>query len=195
MWSCPGRTIFNIFAASERRRVQFSHDRDSLQIYSSESSEQCQPLQKSSVRVSKFHRRRVGANNVPPHSNMAVATKRRSPWMTPSMNPNQYSYPLASSVTGSVHSRYRAFNIEAEMARALITSDPDARPKHFRNLFEECLFVFVVMMATASTTLLQGVIVINTATIGRDLIMTPAQITWVSAAIGYDPYMLSRIHC
>jgi hypothetical protein len=107
------------------------------------------------------------------------------------MNPNQYSYPLASSVTGSVHSRYRAFNIEAEMARALITSDPDARPKHFRNLLEECLFVFVVMMATASTTLLQGVIVINTANIGRDLIMTPAQITWVSAAIGYDPYMLS----
>ena len=71
------------------------------------------------------------------------------------------------------------------MARSLITSDPDARPGHFRNLFEECLFVFMVMMATASTTFLQGVVVINTATIARDLIMTPAQVTWISAAIGY----------
>jgi hypothetical protein len=42
----------------------------------------------------------------------------------------------------------------------------------------------MVMMATASTTFLQGVIVINTATNGRDLNMTPAQITWISAAIG-----------
>jgi hypothetical protein len=85
-----------------------------------------------------------------------------------------------------VRSNYKAFDIEVEMARSLITSDPDVRPEHFRNLFEECLFVFMVMMATASTTFLQGVIVINTATIGRDLTMTPAQITWISAAIGYD---------
>jgi hypothetical protein len=85
-----------------------------------------------------------------------------------------------------VRSDYKAFEIDVEMARSLITSDPDARPEHFRNLFEEYLFVFMVMMATASTTFLQGVIVINTATIGRDLAMTPAQITWISAAIGYD---------
>ena len=71
------------------------------------------------------------------------------------------------------------------MARSLIASDPDARPEHFRNLFEECLFVFMVMMATASTTFLQGVVVINTATISKDLAMTPAQVTWISAAIGY----------
>lgn len=174
VWSCPGRTTFSIFATSERRRVQFSHDHDSLQIYSGESSEQYQRLQKSSVRVSKFHRRQAGANTIPPHSNMAAATKGRPSWMTPSMNPNQHPYPLTSSVTGSVHPRYTAFDIEVEMARALITSDPDARPKHFRSLFEECLFVFMVMMATASTTFLQGVMVINTATIGRDLVMTPA---------------------
>lgn len=73
------------------------------------------------------------------------------------------------------------------MARSLITSDPSARPEHFRNLFEECLFVFMVMMATASTTFLQGVVVVNTTMIARDLLMTPAQVTWISAAIGYDP--------
>ncbi|PVH80480.1 MFS general substrate transporter [Cadophora sp. DSE1049] len=70
------------------------------------------------------------------------------------------------------------------MAFALVASDPNARPKQFRNLFEECIFVFTAMMAIASTTFIQGVIVINTGTIGRDLSMTPAQVTWIAAAIG-----------
>ncbi|KAH7420231.1 major facilitator superfamily domain-containing protein, partial [Cadophora sp. MPI-SDFR-AT-0126] len=75
-------------------------------------------------------------------------------------------------------------DVEAEMAFALVASDPNARPKQFRNLFEECIFVFTAIMAIASTTFIQGVIVINTGTIGRDLSMTPAQVTWVAAAIG-----------
>jgi hypothetical protein len=116
---------------------------------------------------------------------MAGAPKAHPYWMTPSKISRQPS-SLLSSQCESVRSNYKAFDIEVEMARSLITSDPDVRPEHFRNLFEECLFIFMVMMATASTTFLQGVIVINTATIGRDLTMTPAQITWISAAIGYD---------
>jgi hypothetical protein len=107
----------------------------------------------------------------------------------PSTNATQHIYLSSSSGPGGIRSDNRAFDIEVEMARFLITANPDARPKHFRNLFEEFLFVFMVMMATASTTFLQGVIVINTATIGRDLMMTPAQITWVSAAIGYDSWL------
>lgn len=118
-------------------------------------------------------------------SNMAGAPKGDQYWMTPSTFSRQTSYSLTSSSrSSSLCPAYRAFDIEVDMAQSLITSDPNARPKHFRNLFEECLFVFMVMMATASTTFLQGVIVINTATIGRDLNMTPAQITWISAAIG-----------
>lgn len=62
--------------------------------------------------------------------------------------------------------------------------DPNARPSCFRNLFEEIIFVFTVMMAIACTTFLQGVIVINTATIGESLDMQPAQITWIAAALG-----------
>jgi hypothetical protein len=131
-------------------------------------------------------------NIMPPSSNMARAPKDRPVWMMPSRTAGQHSYPVTPSVNESVHSRYKAFDIGVAMARALITSDADARPKHFRNLFSECLFVFMVMMSTASTTFLQGVIVINTATIGRDLIMTPAQITWISAAIGYDPRMFFK---
>jgi MFS family permease len=71
------------------------------------------------------------------------------------------------------------------MAHSPITSNPNSRPEYFRNLFEECLFVFTVMMATASTTILQGVVLINTATITEDLVMTPAQAAWISASIGY----------
>jgi len=54
------------------------------------------------------------------------------------------------------------------MALELVDHDPNARPRCFRNAFEEYGFVFTVMMATASTTFLQGVIIINTATIQRD---------------------------
>ncbi|CZR68615.1 related to aminotriazole resistance protein [Phialocephala subalpina] len=82
------------------------------------------------------------------------------------------------------HSGHKAYNIEVDMARELITADPNSRPKHFRNVFEEFIFVFTVMMATACTTFIQGVININTVTIGRDLLMTPAEITWIAAAIG-----------
>lgn len=45
----------------------------------------------------------------------------------------------------------QAFDVEVDMARALISPDPNARPKHFSNFFEEDVFVFAIMMATAST--------------------------------------------
>jgi hypothetical protein len=77
--------------------------------------------------------------------------------------------------------------VDAEMAESLMPTDPNARPKNFRTTFEECVFVFTVMMCSASTTFLQGVTIINTATIGKDLNMTAAQITWISASLGYEP--------
>jgi hypothetical protein len=91
------------------------------------------------------------------------------------------SLPSLPSLTTAPYSAIRSFDAEVDVeqtVQTLIPQNPNARPKHFRNNFEECIFVFTVMMATASTTFLQGVIVINTATIGRSLHMTAAEITW-----------------
>jgi hypothetical protein len=90
-----------------------------------------------------------------------------------------------SSATSSPCSDIKRHDLEANMAHALVPDDPNARPKEFKNIFEEVFFIFTVMMANASTTFLQGAVVINTANIGKDLRMTPAQITWIAAGIGY----------
>jgi hypothetical protein len=91
-----------------------------------------------------------------------------------------------SSLTAVQHSDVKSFDIEADMAEALMPRDPNARPKTFRTAFEECVFVFTVVMCAASTTFLQGVTIINTATIGKDLHMSVAEVTWISAALGYE---------
>jgi hypothetical protein len=104
-------------------------------------------------------------------------------------NSNYNIYSSLPSLATAPYSSVRSFDVEAEVAKTLIPHDQNARPKHFRNGFEECIFVFTVMMATSSTTFLQSVVVINTATIGRSLHMTAAEITWIGAAIGYfTPY-------
>ena len=94
--------------------------------------------------------------------------------------------PSIHSSSTAVHhcSNVQCFDIEVDMAEALMPQDPNARPRHFNSTFEECVFVFTVMMSAASTTFLQGVTVINTATIGRDLKMTAAEVTWISASLG-----------
>jgi len=107
-------------------------------------------------------------------------------YLKSSSNTNLYP-SLSSLATIAPYSDCKSLDVEAGMAQALIHQGANARPKHFKNLFEECIFVFAVMMATSSTTFLQGVIVINTATIGKDLKMTAAQITWIASAIGYAP--------
>ena len=107
-------------------------------------------------------------------------------WTLPSLNPNRHPDPPSSAGSKGIYSVHDALEAEYDLSRSLVDDpDPNVRPKPFRSLVEECLFVFMVMMATASTTFVQGVVVINTAAIGRDLSMSPAQITWISAAIGY----------
>lgn len=106
----------------------------------------------------------------------------------PNENYNIYdkSLPSLPSLTTIPYSAARSSDVEADAVHSpLLQQDPNTRPKHFRNNFEECIFVFTVMMATASTTFIQGVVVINTATIGKSLHMTAAEITWIGAAIGY----------
>ncbi|CZS92013.1 related to aminotriazole resistance protein [Rhynchosporium graminicola] len=114
-----------------------------------------------------------------------ISTKTAHPSQRHSNQPCSSDYtPRPSFTTTLVNSDVNAFDVEADMAFALIASDPNARPKQFRTLFEEYIFVFTAMMAIASTTFIQGVVVINTGTIGRDLSMTSAQVTWIAAAIG-----------
>ncbi|KAM3086931.1 hypothetical protein ACMFMF_000863 [Clarireedia jacksonii] len=92
-----------------------------------------------------------------------------------------------TSISSSKHKteEEKDFDLEAAMSPSdQLNDDPNARPKCFSSLFEEWIFVFTVMLASCSTTFLQGVILINTTTIGRSLDMTQAQITWIAAAIG-----------
>jgi len=100
--------------------------------------------------------------------------------------------PWPQSSIRSTHTNYqeqpattlKSGDLEADLSAGLVEQDPNARPKCFRNLFEEIIFILTVMMAVSCTTFLQGVTVINTATIGRSLHMSPAEVTWISAAIG-----------
>ncbi|KAG4428451.1 hypothetical protein IFR05_016063, partial [Cadophora sp. M221] len=118
------------------------------------------------------------------HSHIKFASSSRSSQSHSSRSAASSTHSSSPSFATLVNSDVTAFDVEADMAFALVASDPNARPKQFRNLFEECIFVFTAMIAIASTTFVQGVIVINTGTIGRDLNMTPAQVTWIAAAIG-----------
>ncbi|PQE27300.1 hypothetical protein CJF32_00000270 [Rutstroemia sp. NJR-2017a WRK4] len=100
------------------------------------------------------------------------------------ISPSTAAAPSArSSIT--LKRKDEDFDLEAAMSPSdSLTDDPNARPKCFSSWIEEWIFVFTVMLASCSTTFLQGVILINTATIGRSLDMTPAQVTWIAAAIG-----------
>jgi hypothetical protein len=108
-----------------------------------------------------------------------------------STNKNPNVSPSHSSLTAAHHSNVKSIDVEAGMAESLTPSDSNMRPKYFSSTFKECIFVFTVMMSGASTTFLQGVTVINTATIGRELKMSAAEVIWISAALGYENHDLS----
>jgi hypothetical protein len=104
----------------------------------------------------------------------------------PYTDPKQ-DYPSLSTLASIPCIPYcdvKNLDVQTDTAQSLLNHDPNARPKYFHTALQEWVFVFTVMMATAATTFLQGVIIINTANIGRDMMMTPAQITWIAAAIG-----------
>jgi hypothetical protein len=56
------------------------------------------------------------------------------------------------------------------------------RPECFKSTFQEICFIFMATLALATNSLVTGAMIIVTASIGRDLHMTQAQITWISAA-------------
>lgn len=63
-----------------------------------------------------------------------------------------------------------------------LRSNIGKRPECFKNTFQEICFIFMATLAMATNSLVTGAMIIVTASIGRDLHMTQAQITWISAA-------------
>lgn len=55
------------------------------------------------------------------------------------------------------------------------------RPKCFNSTFQEVLFVLTATMAIGQQSFFQGCIVGVTASIGSDLNMNSAEITWINA--------------
>lgn len=59
------------------------------------------------------------------------------------------------------------------------------RPKCFDSTFQEVLFVLTATMAIGQQSFFQGCIVGVTASIGKDLHMNSAEITWINAGASY----------
>jgi hypothetical protein len=59
------------------------------------------------------------------------------------------------------------------------------RPKCFSSTFQEIMFVLTATMAIGQQSFFQGCIVGVTASIGSDLHMNSAEITWINAGASY----------
>ncbi|KAJ9633039.1 hypothetical protein H2204_007429 [Knufia peltigerae] len=62
------------------------------------------------------------------------------------------------------------------------TNQYGSRPECFSNLLEECMFVLTTTVAVGQSSIFSGAILCMTNTIGEDLNMTAAEVTWISAA-------------
>lgn len=80
-----------------------------------------------------------------------------------------------SNLVGSPHDK-------ATTNPILSKSNAGKRPECFKNTFQEICFIFMATLAMATNSLVTGAMIIVTASIGRDLHMAQAQITWISAA-------------
>jgi hypothetical protein len=67
------------------------------------------------------------------------------------------------------------------------------RPKCFNSTFQEVLFVLTATMAIGQQSFFQGCIVGITASIGEDLNMNSAEITWINAGASYVDLLLLPI--
>lgn len=67
------------------------------------------------------------------------------------------------------------------------------RPKCFNSTLQECLFVLTATMAIGQQSFFQGCIVGVTASIGSDLNMNSAEITWINAGASYVHFFSFRI--
>ncbi|KAI1629683.1 MFS transporter [Exophiala viscosa] len=66
---------------------------------------------------------------------------------------------------------------------APVETDPyGSRPACFNNLLEECLFVLTTTVAVGQSSIFSGAILCMTNTIGQDLNMSAAEVSWINAA-------------
>ncbi|TEY75053.1 hypothetical protein BOTCAL_0066g00160 [Botryotinia calthae] len=75
-------------------------------------------------------------------------------------------------------------NLESSGLQVMTDHDTNSRPLFFSNWAQEWAFVFTVMLASSSTTIIQGVILIMTNLIGEGLKASAPQVTWIAAAVG-----------
>ncbi|KAF7954091.1 hypothetical protein EAE96_005224 [Botrytis aclada] len=75
-------------------------------------------------------------------------------------------------------------NLEPSGLQIMTDHDTNSRPLYFKNRAQEWAFVLTVMLASSSTTVIQGVILIMTNTIGQGLKASSSQVTWIAAAVG-----------
>jgi MFS family permease len=61
-------------------------------------------------------------------------------------------------------------------------SNPEGRPSCFKSTTQEVLFVLTATMAIAMGAFLSGAVAVISASVGADLGMTTAEITWISSA-------------
>ena len=80
-----------------------------------------------------------------------------------------------------------------EVAPSLPAKDPNARPECFNSAAQEILFVIAVTMAVAMSAFLSGSVTVSITFAGRDLEMSNAEVTWMSAATSYV-YRCSNSH-
>ncbi|TGO60782.1 hypothetical protein BELL_1187g00020 [Botrytis elliptica] len=88
-------------------------------------------------------------------------------------------------VTSSIYDpTIKECNLEPSGLQIMTDHDTNSRPACFSNWAQEWAFVFTVMLASSSTTIIQGVILIMTNTIGQGLKASASQVTWIAAAVG-----------
>lgn len=71
---------------------------------------------------------------------------------------------------------------DASIAPSTESSPHGTRPACFRNLLEECLFILTTTVAVGQSSIFSGAILCMTNTIGQDLKMTAAEVSWINAA-------------
>ncbi|KAF5876847.1 putative major facilitator superfamily protein [Botrytis fragariae] len=94
---------------------------------------------------------------------------------------NAYYPNVTSSVCDST---IKECNLEPSRLQIMTDHDTNSRPSCFSNWAQEWAFVFTVMLASSSTTIIQGVVLIMTNTIGQGLKASAPQVTWIAAAVG-----------
>lgn len=95
-----------------------------------------------------------------------------------------------SKAEAGVNDRASTISLQPPLAPpSLLVDDSDedkygARPACFTSTVQEVLFVVTCTMAIGLSSMAAGVITVISSFVGRDLGMTNAEITWLSAASG-----------